>query len=157
MKLTTMIGAGLGAMYLGNEGKGETFTSYPNPSRIKQVLGSKINKPETYPGSGQNIYGQKYGRRTPNVDKIMDMVEKTIKSGRDPNPSMAKVIMELDVNDYSGKTAERIFEFQRLIEPKTVMDLMVRQGVQQGQYLNKEQMQGMADMFTNYEKEKRNK
>ena len=59
MKLTTMIGAGLGAMYLGNEGKGETFTSYPNPSRIKQILGSKINKPETYPGSGQNIYGQK--------------------------------------------------------------------------------------------------
>ena len=65
--------------------------------------------------------------------------------------------MDLDANDYNKKTAERIFEFQRLIEPKTVMDLMVRQGVQQGQYLNKEQMQAMADMFTNYEKEKRNK
>ena len=56
------VGAGLGAMYLGNEGEGETFTSYPNPSRIKQMLGSKVNEPESFPGSGQNIYGQKYGK-----------------------------------------------------------------------------------------------
>ena len=120
--------------------------------RQEEIL--KASSPTSLPNE---VALEKYGRITPNVDKIMDMVEKTIKSGRDPNPSMAKVIMDLDVNDYSGKTAERIFEFQRLIEPKTVMDLMVRQGVQQGQYLNKEQMQGMADMFTNYEKEKRNK
>ena len=34
-----MIGGGIGAMALLNEGKGETFTSYPNENRLKQLLG----------------------------------------------------------------------------------------------------------------------
>ena len=34
-----MIGGGMGAMALLNEGKGETFTSYPEPSRLKQFTG----------------------------------------------------------------------------------------------------------------------
>ena len=37
-----MIGGGMGAMALLNEGKGETFTSYPEPSRLKQFI--KSNK-----------------------------------------------------------------------------------------------------------------
>ena len=34
-----MIGGGMGAMALLNEGKGETFTSYPEQSRLKQLMG----------------------------------------------------------------------------------------------------------------------
>ena len=33
------IGAGMGAMALLNEGEGETFTSYPEQSRLKQLMG----------------------------------------------------------------------------------------------------------------------
>jgi len=36
-----MIGGGMGAMALLNEGEGETFTSYPEQSRLKQLTGSK--------------------------------------------------------------------------------------------------------------------
>ena len=43
------IGAGMGAMALLNEGKGETFTSYPEPSRLKQLFGQKeLNDVEKY-------------------------------------------------------------------------------------------------------------
>ena len=34
-----MIGGGMGAMALLNEGKGETFTSYPKQNRLKQLMG----------------------------------------------------------------------------------------------------------------------
>jgi len=36
-----MIGGGMGAMALLNEGEGETFTSYPEQSRLKQLTESK--------------------------------------------------------------------------------------------------------------------
>lgn len=38
-----MIGGGMGAMALLNEGKGETFTSYPKQSRLKQLMGKDSN------------------------------------------------------------------------------------------------------------------
>ena len=37
------IGAGMGAMALLNEEKGGTFTSYPEPSRLKQLMGKNNN------------------------------------------------------------------------------------------------------------------
>ena len=112
---TAGIGAGLGAMYLGNEGEGETFTSYPNPSRIKQALGSKMNKPETYPGSGQNIYGQKYGRRTPNADKIIEMAHNKLSKNGSIHPSLAKVILELVPENYNTDLASEIYEYQQFL------------------------------------------
>ena len=37
------IGAGMGAMALLNEEEGGTFTSYPEPSRLKQLMGKNNN------------------------------------------------------------------------------------------------------------------
>ena len=76
---TAGIGAGLGAMYLGNEGKGETFTSYPFPSRGKRLLGfEQVATSE----KALEKYNLNPPGRTPNADKIIQMAhDKLSKNG----------------------------------------------------------------------------
>ena len=57
-----MIGGGMGAMALLNEGKGETFTSYPNENRLKQLLGKT---------SDENVNPLELKKR--NIEKVYDL------------------------------------------------------------------------------------
>ena len=72
------IGAGMGAMALLNEEKGGTFTSYPEPSRLKQLMGQDISRPETWGGSGENIWGDKYGKAAEDNDEFDNRVQEEL-------------------------------------------------------------------------------
>ena len=124
------IDAGLGAKYLGNKGKDETFTSYPNPSRIKQLLGVR--------GNGEV--------KRDHAKEIMNMAHGHLQAGRNISPSLAKVILELTPEDYGEDLAETIYEYQQFLTGQWGVDkkgraakggLHLRGGMTPEQYLTK--------------------
>ena len=135
------IGAGLGAMYLGNEGKGETFTSYPFPSRGKRMLrGEQIPYNEqVYHSLGLNPAG-----RTPNADKIIEMAHDKLSKNGSIHPSLAKVILELVPENYNTDLASEIYEYQQFLTGQWGVDkkgraakgtLYLKKGMTPEQYL----------------------
>ena len=77
----------------------------------------------------------------PNVELILEMVDKKLKSGRGLNPSLAKIVLELNPEDYSVELGLRIKNYQGVVAPKTWMDAMVMEGVSGGEYLQKEDLE----------------
>ena len=69
-KVGAALGIGGTAMYLGNEGEGETFTSYPRDARYKRLLrGEEI----PLPGLENYVYGKDkfgYGTYQKNKDTV---------------------------------------------------------------------------------------
>jgi hypothetical protein len=106
------IGAGLGAMYLGNEGKGETFTSYPFPSRGKRLLNFEQ---VAYSEKALEKYNLNPPGRTPNADKIIEMAHNKLSKNESIHPSLAKVILELVPEHYGEDLAETIYEYQQFL------------------------------------------
>lgn len=113
------IGAGMGAMALLNEEKGGTFTSYPEPSRLKQLMGQDISRPETWGGSGENIWGDKYGKAAEDNDDI-DWIETTYdgKTYEFANTPHAHQIMMDNGPFHMKETVDELVEvgLMRLIE-----------------------------------------
>ena len=141
MKLTTMIGAGLGAMYLGNEGKGETFTSYPFPSRGKRLLGFEQ---VAHSEKALEKYNLNPPGRTPNADKIIEMAHDKLSKNGSIHPSLAKVILELKPEYYHPDLAGEIYEYQQFLTGQWGVDkkgraakgtLYLKEGMTPEQYL----------------------
>jgi len=78
-----MIGGGMGAMALLNEGEGETFTSYPEQSRLKQLTESKEkeNPLEFKKKQIESTYNYEFTERN-NENNLSYMPEIYIKDNR---------------------------------------------------------------------------
>jgi hypothetical protein len=80
-KTAGAIAGGMGAMALLNEEEGGTFTSYPEPSRLKQLMGQDINRKEAIEALGQEI--KDWGERPWDPENDKAYIDATMKKMHD--------------------------------------------------------------------------
>jgi len=87
---------------------------------------------------------EKYGRKTPNADKIIEMAHNKLLKNGSIHPSLAKVILELVPENYNTDLASEIYEYQQFLTGQWGVDkkgraakgtLYLKEGMTPEQYL----------------------
>lgn len=87
---------------------------------------------------------EKYGRRTPNANKIIEMAHNKLLKNGSIHPSLAKVILELVPENYNTDLASEIYEYQQFLTGQWGVDkkgraakgtLYLKKGMTPEQYL----------------------